>query len=753
MAGSVLALSLFGLGVVQALPAASTLETRQVFIGDGTGVFVPLPDETLPPCLVSGSGAPQAPCLLPPIPGGITLPPGFGFHPKDKRDAEEAVEKRQFWIGDGVVGIWPGNGAPKKPCLVGVPLKEQPPCLLGPLKEKRGLETRQTLIIGGGGGTLPPGTIGGGLPVCSTSIPLSQQPPCFLPPISGGGLILPPKEKREAGEPKFVLPPDAASNPKKYIEKLELELIALQNKKYKTRADVQKIKDIKAALLYLVGITNISAPPGTGSTFTPGKRDPAFKLPPDAATNPKRVIEELERQLIALQNKKHKTDEDKEDIELIKAALLYVAGITNISAPPGTGSTFTPGKRDPAFKLPPDAATNPKRVLVELETRLIALQNKKYKTDEDREDIALIKAAILYVAGITNISAPPGTGSTFTPGKRDPAFKLPPDAATNPKRVLVELETRLIALQNKQHKTDEDREDIALIKAAILYVAGITNISAPPGTGSTFTPGKRQFKLPPDAASNPKKFIEQLEKDLIILQNKKYKTRQDRADIEAIKAALLYLAGITNISAPPGTGSTFTPGKRTLTLTPEFDLQGLITSYNKLVLSMQSSSGETSATTYLVLSQIADTLELYGYKVDRVTPTLVTLHPKRQANIITIGTTTCRGSDISGLKSALEALLSTYGDPSKAPKTIWFIQQVLVTALQLCGQGVEGWTTIIPAKPIPGAPLVPQPTVPGAPIVPDPYVPGAPIRPDPYVPGAPIKPDPYVPGNPIKPSD
>ncbi|KAL2153009.1 hypothetical protein VTH82DRAFT_4164 [Thermothelomyces myriococcoides] len=81
-------------------------------------------------------------------------------------------------------------------------------------------------------------------------------------------------------------------------------------------------------------------------------------------------------------------------------------------------------------------------------------------------------------------------------------------------------------------------------------------------TGQRNDQVKRGVILPPDYAKNPKKAIEQLEKELIRLQNKPKKTKQDLEDIAAIKAALKYLAGITNISAPPGTGTVFVPGKR-----------------------------------------------------------------------------------------------------------------------------------------------------------------------------------------------
>ena len=695
MVGSAIALSLIGLGAVQALPSGKQVEERQIWIGDGTGVFVPGNGE-LPVCLTDIPLQGQPPCLLPPVVGG--LKPG-------KRE----LGKRQIWIGDGTGVFIPGNGE-LPVCLTDIPLQGQPPCLLPPIVG--GLnpgKAKRQIWIGNGNGTFIPGP--GGLPVCLTDAPLSGQPPCLLPPIVGG--LNPGKTRRQI----WIGPGNGTFFPGQPTIPICLTDVALQEQP-------------PCILPPIVG--------GLEPPSLPPKEKRGFVLPPDYATNTKKVIETLELELIRLQNKKHKTAEDLDDIEAIKGALKYLAGIVKITAPPGSESTFTPGKR--AFVLPPDYATNTKKVIETLELELIRLQNKRNKTDEDRDDIEAIKAALKYLAGITKITAPPGGESTFTPGKR--AFILPSDYATNTKKVIETLELELIRLQNKRRKTQEDRDDIAAIKAALRYLAGIVNITAPPGTSSTFTPGKRDtFSL--DTVGTYASVCPNLEGAQIALQTLMHKdkpTVEERIIMQKL-AAFLKGCGIVIVKSPDGTYTTIKPSdKRDVSFNP----LGLQTAYTVLLQAATTlTPSQPSFANWLSLQHISGVLEILGVSSTITVDSARQPKPRAAAtgsDIVTIGSRTCQRGDLLGLRAALAALLAAYGHPSKAPANIYLIEQVLVVALQLCGQSVEGWTTLVPGSTVPGGPIVPDPTVPGGPIIPDPTTPGGPLVPDPTVPGGEVKP-------------
>ncbi|KAL2260817.1 hypothetical protein VTK26DRAFT_5061 [Humicola hyalothermophila] len=447
MVASALALSLIGIGAVHGLPSGKATERRQTWIWDGTGVFIPGQGE-IPICLTDVPLNEQPPCILPPIVGGFEPP-------KEKREAGASgpVKKRQLIIGDGSSIFIPGQGS---------------------------------------------------IPPCLTEIPISEQPPCFLTPLPGGFLPpQPPKQKR------------------------------------------------------------------------------GFVLPPDWATNQKEVIRELERQLITLQNKKHKSKQDLEDIEAIKAALLHIAGITNISAPPGTGSSFVPGKRD-TFKLDLNAV---------------------------------------------------GTYADQCPN----------------------LEGAEIALQVLMHKD----------------------------------------KLTVD--------------ERIIMQK---------------LTAFLQGCGIRIISSPDGTFTIIKPSDKRSTIISEFDLAGLQAAYDALLSAIAASGSPPSFEAWLALQQIAGLLEIYGVTVENtVENTLTFTNPKAKRGpdpdpIFSIGPGACDPSSLGGLRAALVALLSAYGHPATAPGHIFLIEEVLVSALQICGQTVPGWSSLVPGKLIPGGPMIPQPTIPGGPMKP-----------------------------------
>ncbi|KAK3306529.1 uncharacterized protein B0T15DRAFT_365547, partial [Chaetomium strumarium] len=329
------------------------------------------------------------------------------------------------------------------------------------------VEERQ-FSIGDGTGVFIPGQ--GDLPVCLTDgTPLNEQPPCLLPPITGG---LEPSDKKRAANKKrqFVIgDPSGGFTPGQG----ELPTCAV---------DIPLNEQPPCLLPPITG--------GLEPPTLPPKHRRSFTLPPDAASNPKKVIIQLEQDLIRLQNKRDKTKEDLEDIEAIKAALRYLAGITDISAPPGTGSSFTPGKR--SFVLPPDAASNPKKVIAKLELDLERLQNKKSKSQEDLDDIKAIKAALLYLAGITNISAPPGTGSTFTPGKR--AAEFDPNTVGAYASECPNLEGAELALEALMHKDKPTLEERIIMQqlAAFLKGCGITIVKSPDGTWTIIKPSDKR---------------------------------------------------------------------------------------------------------------------------------------------------------------------------------------------------------------------------------------------------------------------
>ncbi|KAK4215324.1 hypothetical protein QBC37DRAFT_281875 [Rhypophila decipiens] len=398
------------------------------------------------------------------------------------------------------------------------------------------------------------------------------------------------------------------------------------------------------------------------------------------------------------------------------------------------GGGIKPGKAKRQISLgDPTNLSEQRAAIAALQQQLIVLQNKKNKTDAEVAQIAALQAMIAYKEGILSISAPEGTESSFTHGRRQ-TLVLPPDYKTNTKQVIKDLQTRLIKLQNKKNKTPNDVSEIKAIKAALQYLAGIVSISAPDGSSSTFVPGKRSVSLDSVGTYSSASVCSNLEAaELAYEKLMQSKTKLSVKQYIVFKQLEHFLAGcgIKIIQVPDGTSTIIKPSDKkrdvvSLTpLSPDFDLAGLETSYRAMIQSLGSSS--PSFGTWLALQQIADLLQVYGVTVDRSAATFTPLlTPKRQ---IAIGGKACELTDIMGLKAALAALLTAYGDPSKAPTNIFLIEQVIVTALQICGQSVQGWTTLTPGNPIPGAPMVPDKTVPGGAIVPDKPVPGAPLKP------------------------
>ncbi|KAK3943283.1 hypothetical protein QBC46DRAFT_282302 [Diplogelasinospora grovesii] len=386
------------------------------------------------------------------------------------------------------------------------------------------------------------------------------------------------------------------------------------------------------------------------------------------------------------------------------------------------------------FSLPPDSYSNTQHAIEELELELEQLQNKQDKTPDDYDEIRAIKSALKYLAGITSVSAPPGSGSTFTPGKR---FSLPPDSYSNTKHAIEELEVESEQLQNKDDKTPDDYDEIRAIKSALKYLAGITSISAPPGSGSTFTPGKRQTFGLGDGVGSYSSECPNLDGAELALEALMHEDDHPSVEEYIVTQKLRHFlngCGVTIIKSPDGTTTTIKPSdKRDTspapapvfaipTQSPGFDLAGLEKAYESLLQSVGTT--KPSFSTWLAMQHLADLLEVYGISIDR---SPVGKRAPQSSGTITIGTKACQLSDIMGLRAALAALQTAYGDPAKAPSNIFLIEQVIVTALQICGQGVSGWTTLTPGNPIPGQPINPDPTTPGAPIKPSNKIRQAPV--------------------------
>jgi hypothetical protein len=333
------------------------------------------------------------------------------------------------------------------------------------------------------------------------------------------------------------------------------------------------------------------------------------------------------------------------------------------------------------------------------------------------------------IAGVPLNEQPPCiltvVGGTVNPPPKGKRFSLPPDANTNKQHAIDTLELQLESLQNKKYKTSEDYEEIADIEAALQYLAGITSISAPPGTGSTFHPGKRtQLGAYLDQCPD----LDGAELALESLLQKDHPSFQEKLMAEKLKSFLLY-CGITVIKSPDGTSTTIKPSDKRDVYNPDFDLVGLEKAYEQLIQSVGTS--KPSFATWLTIQHMEAVLKLYGIAIEASpTGTTTTIRPGRtRRQTFTIGNQTCQLSDIYSLKAALATLYAAYGPPDKAPQNIFLIEQVIVSYLTLCGQTVNGWTTLTPGNPIPGGPITPDPTTPGSPIVPDPTTPGSPINP------------------------
>jgi len=355
---------------------------------------------------------------------------------------------------------------------------------------------------------------------------------------------------------------------------------------------------------------------------------------------------------------------------------------------------------------------------------------------------------------------------------KDKRFTLPAGWNTDINKAIDSLEIRLEKLQNKSHKSRQDRDEIDNIYAALNYLVGITDIHAPPGTTTTLHPGKREILGTLGGYSDSCPDLDGAERALEHLMHKDHPSVHEYIIMHKLKS-FLYGCGITIVKSPDGTSTTIKPSDKRDTsalILPtdahaNFDLAGLQIAYEKLAQSIGHS--RPSFSTWLAMQQIAATLELYGIKIEKTpsgTTTIIVPSTKTKRQTFTIGNQTCQLADMIGLKAALAALYAAYGPPEQAPDNIFLIEQVIVSTLQLCGQTVNGWTSITPGNPLPGGAIIPDPTQTGAPIipdqsgsgssmVPDPVQSGSSMVPDPVQSGSALIPEPTETGSPLIPSD
>ncbi len=436
-------------------------------------------------------------------------------------------------------------------------------------------------------------------------------------------------------------------------------------------------------------------------------------------------------------------------------------------SPPITGGLIPPKKkhkRQGSVGLggDPSSPSDIEKSLAALEFQLLGLKNDPNPTEKEATHISdletVLKQALDYSVDAGKIS--PRLGSSITnsvPGRIARRFSLPPNTNSDIRQVIDKLERRLEVLQNESHKTEQDLAEIKDIKEALEYLAGVTSISGPPSSSSSFHPGKRQmFALGSGAYSAACPGVEGAELALEALLHKASPTAQEYLIMQQLKHFLAG-CGITIISSPDGTSTTIKPSDKKLKARddatvlpadrdPTLDTSGIQSAYVALTQSIGTT--KPSFATWLIQQHLADILELYGEERPSAgpagaTPTTPTPPSKRQGTI-TIGTGACELAQVVGLFQTLTELQQHYGNPNLAPQDVFLAEQSIVTALLLCGMPVPGWTTLTSGG---GGP------VPSGPMTPDPGHPGGSISPDPGYPGGTINPDPAHPGSPFRPSD
>lgn len=340
---------------------------------------------------------------------------------------------------------------------------------------------------------------------------------------------------------------------------------------------------------------------------------------------------------------------------------------------------------------------------------------------------------------------PPITGDFKPSPKRDERIEsrqsLNPPGGSNIKAVIKQLEKDLVKLQNKKSKTRDDVKQINAIKQALKHLAGITSVQAPPGTSTTFTPGKRdeitletiggyQSQCPHTGG---------IQSALKILLSKAHRSE---AEVLAIVQLTHILGGCgLKISDDGATFTKITP--KSSGSDPSF--AGLQVAYTEGLQAL--GDHKPSFTSWIILEGIADTLEANGVSVDRSIvlggsgASLVT----RQQRI-----GYCEPIDVLLLMTLYRSILREYGrDTSKWPSSITSQARSILTVLSLCG---ENTSTITPVPYTPGGSITPQPTIPGGSLYPQPTIPGGSFQPQPTIPGGGIYPQPTIPGGSMNPT-
>jgi len=333
------------------------------------------------------------------------------------------------------------------------------------------------------------------------------------------------------------------------------------------------------------------------------------------------------------------------------------------------------------------------------------------------------------------------------------------------KHELIDLETRLQILQNRPDKSHDDWDEIRWLRRELDRLAGIVRIIAPPGTITTFTPGKRDegaakekrqglifpgsgAKGNTDPASCPSlneaaRFLDKL---LGFIDRKHLDRWGQDVTIQAFEAFLDGCnMGLEEVEDDEGvlievfrkTDREHSGGRRlwprAAPAAPDaepLDVTGLQTAHDAMLEALGDAT--PSIGTWMVLKQLEAELAAHGAPAAGAVA-------KRQGSggIISIGEGACQLTDILALKAALAALGITYGtDRNRVPPSIFLIEQVIVTALQICRQDVPGWTTFTPGNPQPGGALVPERPAPGGgSVVPERPAPGGALVPERPAPG------------------